>query len=94
MRRYVLLEDTILEEIQRVTTIHPFFDAVAKTGENSMKKKQLAKSNDEFDQRFDAGEDICDLIDLSKAAIARPGRKVRITLDISASLVEEIDRIR
>jgi hypothetical protein len=59
-----------------------------------MRKKQFARDNDEFDQRFDAGEDIHDLVDLSKAAIGRPGKKVRITLDISASLVEEIDRIR
>ena len=28
MRRYVLSEDTIIEESQRVTTIHPLFDAV------------------------------------------------------------------
>lgn len=59
-----------------------------------MKKKRFAKNNNEFDQRFDTGEDIHDLIDLSKAAITRPGKKVRITLDVSASLVEEIDRIR
>jgi len=30
MRRYVLSEDTIIEESQRVTTIHPLFDAVEK----------------------------------------------------------------
>jgi len=29
MRLYVLSEDTITEESQRVTTIHPLFDAVA-----------------------------------------------------------------
>ncbi len=28
MRRYVLSEDTIIVENQRVTTMHPLFDAV------------------------------------------------------------------
>ncbi len=59
-----------------------------------MKKKKLAKNTKEFDQRFDKGEDIHDLIDMSKATITRPGKKVRITLDIAASLVNEIDEIR
>jgi hypothetical protein len=60
----------------------------------SMKKKNLAKTNEEFDRRFDQGEDIQKLIDLCKATISRPGKKVRITLDISESLVKEIDSIR
>jgi len=34
-----------------------------------MKKKKLAKNNKEFDRRFDSGEDIHDLIDMSKATI-------------------------
>ncbi len=59
-----------------------------------MKKQKLAKNTKEFDQRFDKGEDIHDLIDMSKAAIMRPGKKVRITLDIAESLVNEIDEIR
>ena len=59
-----------------------------------MKKKRLAKTTDEFDRRFDAGEDITDLIDISKAGVSRPGRKVRITLDIAESLVRDIDAIR
>lgn len=59
-----------------------------------MSKKKLARNNEEFDQRFDEGEDIHRLIDVSKAVISKPGKKVRITLDISQSLVEEIDRIR
>ncbi len=59
-----------------------------------MKKKQLAKSADEFDRRFDSGEDIHDLIDMSRAEVISPGKKVRITLDISDSLVKEIDEIR
>ena len=59
-----------------------------------MNKKKLARNNEEFDQRFDEGEDIHSLIEVSKAVISKPGKKVRITLDISQSLVEEIDRIR
>jgi predicted DNA binding CopG/RHH family protein len=59
-----------------------------------MKKKILAKSAKEFDRRFDAGEDIHDLIDMSKATVVHHGKKVRITLDISESLVSEIDNIR
>jgi len=59
-----------------------------------MRKKMLAKSTKEFDSRFDAGEDIHDLIDISKATVVHHGKKVRITLDISESLVNEIDNIR
>ena len=57
-------------------------------------KKNLAKNNEEFDRRFDQGEDVHDLIDISKAKISRPGKKVRITLDIAEELVDELDRIR
>ncbi len=64
-------------------------------GRNSfMKKKRLAKSAEEFDRRFDSGEDIHDLVDMCRAEVISPGRKVRITLDISESLVKEIDKIR
>jgi hypothetical protein len=59
-----------------------------------MTKKKIAKSTEEFDQRFDSGEDIHDLIDMSKAKITRHGKKVRITLDVAEELVKEIDRIR
>ena len=59
-----------------------------------MSKKKFAKNNEEFDQRFDQGEDIHGLIDLSKAVVSKPNKRVRITLDISRSLVEEIDQIR
>ena len=59
-----------------------------------MKKQKLAKNTKEFDQRFDKGEDIHDLIDMSKATIIRPGKKVRIMLDVAESLVNEIDEIR
>jgi len=59
-----------------------------------MKKKKLANTTDEFDRRFDDSEDIHDLIDMSKARISRPGRQVRITLDVAEELVNEIDRLR
>jgi biotin operon repressor len=59
-----------------------------------MKKKKMAKSSEEFDRRFDSGEDIHDLIDMSQATIIHHGKKVRITLDISETLVKDIDLIR
>ena len=59
-----------------------------------MKKKNPAKNSTEFDRRFDSGEDIHDLIDISRATVIRHGKKVRITLDIAESLVKEIDEIR
>jgi hypothetical protein len=59
-----------------------------------MKKHELAKNAREFDQRFDAGEDIHDLIDMKKAKILRPGKKVRLTIDVAESLVNELDEIR
>ena len=59
-----------------------------------MVKKRIAKSTQELDRRFDNGEDIHDLIDMSKAKIIRHGRKVRITLDVGEELVRDIDRIR
>lgn len=59
-----------------------------------MKKKKLAKTTREFDKRFDAGEDIHDLIDMSQAAMVRHGKKVRLTIDIAESLVHDIDTIR
>ena len=59
-----------------------------------MKRKKLAISGEEFDRRFDSGEDIHDLIDMSKATVIRQGKKVRITLDVAESLVKDIDEIR
>ena len=59
-----------------------------------MRKKRLAISSAEFDRRFDSGEDIHDLIDMSKATVNRQGKKVRITLDVAESLVKDIDDIR
>jgi hypothetical protein len=59
-----------------------------------MKKKRLAETAAEFDKRFDQGEDIADMVDMTKATIAHPGRKVRITLDIPEALVRDIDAVR
>jgi len=59
-----------------------------------MTKSKIAETAKEFDRRFDAGEDIHDLLDMPKAKVSKPGKKVRITLDISEELVNEIDRIR
>jgi predicted DNA binding CopG/RHH family protein len=59
-----------------------------------MKKKGPAEGAAEFDRRFDKGEDIHDIADLSKAKITHPGRKVRITLDIPEALVRDIDEVR
>ncbi|MCJ7746847.1 MAG: ribbon-helix-helix protein, CopG family [Desulfobacterales bacterium] len=59
-----------------------------------MKKRGLVKSSAELDRRFDSGEDIHNLIDMSNATVIRHGKKVRITLDIGESLVKEIDEIR
>jgi hypothetical protein len=60
-----------------------------------MKKDNIiAKDTEEFDRRFDDGEDIHDLIDMSKAKVIRHGKKVRITLDVAEDLVKDIDQIR
>ena len=59
-----------------------------------MSTDKFAKSTEEFDRRFDEGEDIHDLIDMTKTKIIRHGKKVRITLDIAEELVQEIDQIR
>ena len=59
-----------------------------------MKKERLAKNAKEFDHRFDAGEDIHDLIDMEKAKVVRHGKKVRLTIDVAESLVQELDEIR
>ena len=59
-----------------------------------MRANKFAKSVEEFDRRFDDGEDINDLVDMTKAKLIRHGKKVRITLDIAEELVHEIDLIR
>ena len=59
-----------------------------------MTPKKLANSAEEFDRRFDEGEDIHDLIDMSRAKIIHHGKKVRITLDVAEQLLQDIDHIR
>jgi hypothetical protein len=59
-----------------------------------MSKNRFVKTADEFDRRFDEGEDIHDLTDMTKTKFIRHGKKVRITLDIAEELVQEIDLIR
>jgi hypothetical protein len=59
-----------------------------------MSANKFAESVEEFDRRFDEGEDIHDLVDMAKAKIIRHGKKVRITIDIAEELVHEIDQIR
>ena len=59
-----------------------------------MSRGKSAKTAKEFDRRFDEGEDIHDLLDMKKAEISNPGKKVRITIDMSEDLVREIDQIR
>jgi hypothetical protein len=59
-----------------------------------MAGNKIAESAKEFDRRFDDGEDVHELLDMSKARISRTGKKTRITLDIAEELVNEIDRIR
>ena len=57
-------------------------------------KKKLVKNSAEFDRRFDSGEDIHGLIDMSQAKVIHHGKKVRIILDVAESLVKDIDDIR
>ena len=59
-----------------------------------MSTNKFAKSAEEIDRRFDEGEDIHDLVDMTKVKIISHGKKVRITLDIAEELVQEIDQIR
>ena len=42
MRRYVLSEDMIIQESQRVTAMHPLFDAVEKNRKLSLKWGHLS----------------------------------------------------
>lgn len=59
-----------------------------------MTKKKLIKNSAEFGHRFDSGEDIHDVIDMSRATVIHHQTKVRITLDVAESLVKDIDQIR
>lgn len=56
---------------------------------NYMKNNKRAKKTEEFDNRFDQGEDIHDLLDMSQARISRPGQRVRITLDVAEELIKQ-----
>jgi hypothetical protein len=44
-----------------------------------MKAKAFAKDSGEFDRRFDNGEDIHELTDMTQAKVTRPGRKKNST---------------
>jgi len=59
-----------------------------------MTEKSFAQNSEEFDRRFDAGEDVHDLVDISQATVTRPGKKIRLTLDVSEALVKDLDEIR
>lgn len=59
-----------------------------------MKKKKSAKKRAEHDRRSGAGEDIHDLDDMTQAPVSGPGKKVRLTLDVSEALVKDLDAIR
>jgi hypothetical protein len=45
-----------------------------------MRANKFAKSVEEFDRRFDEGEDIHGLVNMTKAKIVRHGKKVRFLL--------------
>jgi hypothetical protein len=57
-------------------------------------ENKYAKNAREFDKRSDSAEDVAELLDMKKAKIPRPGRKLRITIDLAEDLVHEIDRIK
>ena len=54
----------------------------------------IAKSMEEFDRRFDDGEDVHELIDISKAKIIRYGKMVCITLNMPKDLINELNSIK
>src|SRR5260370_34728038 len=52
-----------------------------------------AKTAEEFDRRFDQGEDIFDLADIKPEDIKRPGLAYqRINIDVPAPMLERLDR--
>ncbi len=57
-------------------------------------KKKTANNTHEFDRRFDNGEDIHDLVDMSKATLIHHRKKVSIALDVAESQVKDVDDIR
>jgi predicted DNA binding CopG/RHH family protein len=51
-----------------------------------------AKTAEEFDRRFDQGEDIFDLADIKPEDIKRPGLVYqRINIDVPAPMLERLD---
>ena len=63
----------------------------ARTKEAALyEKEKKPKSAEEFDRRFNEGEDIHDLIQIRKRTSSVMGRKVRVTLDIAEGLLQEI----
>lgn len=56
-----------------------------------MKKKRDTITTEEFDQRFEKGEDITGCLDRSKAK--RPGLQLqRVNVDFPAWMVEDLDK--
>jgi predicted DNA binding CopG/RHH family protein len=56
-----------------------------------MKTKEKAKTAEEFDQRFDAGEDIFDIAD--PASVTRPGLEIkRLNLDLPEHMLAKLDK--
>jgi len=53
-----------------------------------MKTKTMAKNTREFDRRFDSGEDIHDLIDMSKTTVIPTGKRVA-SPSMSRNLVKQ-----
>jgi hypothetical protein len=55
-----------------------------------MKKKSITSS--EFDQKFEANEELSQYLDLSKAS--RPGNETRrVSVDFPSWMVDELDRV-
>jgi len=55
------------------------------------KESPIEISTEEFDRRFDAGEDITPYLDTSKAR--RPGREMhRVNVDFPAWMLDSLDR--
>ena len=51
-----------------------------------------AKTVEEFDRRFDEGEDIFDLVDIDPESIKRPGLETkRINIDLPLDFLRELD---
>jgi hypothetical protein len=50
-----------------------------------------AKTAEEFDRRFDQGEDIFDLADIKPEDINRPGLAYQPNIDVAAPMLERLD---